>query len=52
MAVAEQEKTFTEVLAKRGLSLRTDLLKPLVNWLSPDFAHRRFNTRYFAATVP
>ena len=35
-----------------GLSVRTDLLKPLVNWLSPDFAHRRFNTRYFAATLP
>ena len=51
-AVADQEKSFTDVLAKRGLSLRTDLLKPLVNWLSPDFAHRRFNTRYFAATVP
>jgi 8-oxo-dGTP pyrophosphatase MutT (NUDIX family) len=51
-AVANQDKSFTEVLAKRGLSLRTDLLKPLVNWLSPDFAHRRFNTRYFAATVP
>ena len=51
-AVAEQEKSFTDLLAKRGLSLRTDLLKPLVNWLSPDFAHRRFNTRYFAATVP
>ncbi len=51
-AVADQEKTFTDVLAKRGLSVRTDLLKPLVNWLSPDFAHRRFNTRYFAATVP
>jgi hypothetical protein len=52
IAVAEQEKSFTDVLAKRGLSIRTDLLKPLVNWLSPDFAHRRFNTRYFAATVP
>ncbi len=51
-AVADQEKSFTDVLAKRGLSVRTDLLKPLVNWLSPDFAHRRFNTRYFAATVP
>jgi 8-oxo-dGTP pyrophosphatase MutT (NUDIX family) len=51
-AVAEQEKSFTDVLAKRGLSVRTDLLKPLVNWLSPDFAHRRFNTRYFAATLP
>ena len=52
VAVADQEKTFTELLAKRGLSLRTDLLKPLVNWRSPDFAHRRFDTRYFAATVP
>ncbi|WP_306959276.1 NUDIX hydrolase [Arthrobacter bambusae] len=51
-AVAAQDKSFTDVLAKRGLSLRTDLLKPLVNWLSPDFAHRRFNTRYFAATLP
>jgi hypothetical protein len=51
-AVASQEKSFTEMLTKRGLSLRTDLLKPLVNWLSPDFAHTRFNTRYFAATVP
>ncbi|MEC5179745.1 NUDIX hydrolase [Arthrobacter sp. CG_A4] len=52
VAVAEQEKSFTELLAKRGLSVRTDLLKPLVNWLSPAFAHRRFNTRYFAATLP
>jgi ADP-ribose pyrophosphatase YjhB (NUDIX family) len=51
-AVAGQDKSFAEMLAKRGLSVRTDLLKPLVNWLSPDFAHRRFNTRYFAATVP
>lgn len=52
VAVADQEKTLAELLAKRGLSLRTDLLKPLVNWRSPDFAHRRFDTRYFAATVP
>ncbi|HEX7201944.1 MAG TPA: NUDIX hydrolase [Arthrobacter sp.] len=52
IAVAEQEKTFTQVLEKRGLLLRTDLLKSLVNWRSPDFAHRRFDTRYFAATVP
>lgn len=51
-AVADQDKSFTDVLAKRGLSVRTDLLKPLVNWLTPDFSHRRFNTRYFAATVP
>jgi 8-oxo-dGTP pyrophosphatase MutT (NUDIX family) len=52
IAVAEQEKTLAQVLEKRGLLLRTDLLKSLVNWRSPDFAHRRFDTRYFAATVP
>ncbi|MCZ2401816.1 NUDIX hydrolase [Paenarthrobacter sp. Z7-10] len=51
-AIASQEKTFAELLAKTGLGLRTDLLKPLVNWISPDFAHRRFNTRYFAAAAP
>ncbi|MCY0905576.1 NUDIX hydrolase [Arthrobacter sp. H14-L1] len=51
-AIANQDKTFGEMLAKRGLALRTDLLRPLVNWLSPDFAHRRFNTRYFAAAAP
>ena len=51
-AIANQEKSFTEALSRRGLSLRTDLLKSLVNWRSPDFAHQRFDTRYFAATVP
>ena len=42
-AVAGQEKSFAEALARRGLGVRTDLLKPLSNWLSPDFAHRRFD---------
>lgn len=51
-AVAGQDKSFTSVLAKRGLGLRTDLLRPLSHWISPDFAHRRFDTRYFAAAVP
>ncbi|WP_026556039.1 NUDIX hydrolase [Arthrobacter sp. 35W] len=51
-AIAAQDKTFAEMLGRRGLALRTDLLKPLVNWVSPDFMHRRFNTRYFAAAAP
>ena len=45
-------RSLAQILDKRGLLLRTDLLKPLVNWRTPDFAHRRFDTRYFAATVP
>ncbi|WP_299167264.1 NUDIX hydrolase [uncultured Arthrobacter sp.] len=51
-AIAAGEKTFAEILGKRGLGLRTDLIKPLSAWLSPDFAHRRFDTRYFAAAQP
>lgn len=51
-ALVSQDITFQELLGKHGLSLRTDLLKPLMNWISPDFAHRRFNTRYFAAALP
>ena len=51
-ALAGQEISFAELLGKRGLGLRTDLLRPLVHWVTPDFAHRRFDTRYFAATLP
>lgn len=51
-AVAGQDKSFAALLNRRGLSLRTDLLKPLAHWESPDFAHRRFSTRYFAAALP
>ncbi|WP_417219956.1 NUDIX hydrolase [Arthrobacter sp.] len=50
--VAGQDVAFTAMLAKRGLGLRTDLLRPLSHWISPDFAHRRFDTRYFAAALP
>nr|WP_237762748.1 NUDIX hydrolase [Arthrobacter sp. ERGS1:01] len=51
-AIAAQDDTFAALLARRGLALRTDLLTPLSHWLSPDFAHRRFDTRYFAAARP
>ncbi|WP_336856007.1 NUDIX hydrolase [Sinomonas albida] len=51
-AVAAQEIGFAELITKRGLGLRTDLLRPLVHWVTPEFAHRRFDTRYFAATLP
>lgn len=51
-AVAEEDISFTELLNGRGLGLRTDLLRPLARWVSPDFAHRRFDTWYFAAAMP
>ena len=51
-SIAAQETTFAALLERYGLALRTDLLKPLSHWTSPDFAHRRFDTRYFAAARP
>lgn len=51
-SIAAQETTFASLLERYGLALRTDLLKPLSHWTSPDFAHRRFDTRYFAAARP
>lgn len=51
-AIASQEITFSSLLERRGLALRTDLLKPISHWVSPDFLHRRFDTRYFTAAGP
>ncbi len=51
-SIAAQESTFASLLERYGLALRTDLLKPLSHWTSPDFAHRRFDVRYFAAARP
>ncbi|WP_026550050.1 NUDIX hydrolase [Arthrobacter sp. Br18] len=51
-AINEGESNFSEILQRRGLGVRTDLIKPLSHWLSPDFAHRRFDTHYFAAAQP
>lgn len=51
-AINEGECRFADILGRRGLGVRTDLIKPLSHWLTPDFAHRRFDTHYFAAAQP
>lgn len=51
-AIASRDANFLDLLNRRGLGLRTDLLRPLSYWQSPDFALRRFETRYFAAVAP
>ncbi|WP_066296565.1 NUDIX hydrolase [Arthrobacter luteolus] len=52
VGIAAGEKSFPELLSRRGLGLRTDLLRALSNWRTADFALRRFDTRYFAAVQP
>ncbi|MCW4463998.1 NUDIX hydrolase [Glutamicibacter sp. MNS18] len=51
-SIAGQDIGFSTFLARRGLGVRTDLLRPIAHWLSPNFALRRFDTWYFSAAVP
>src|SRR5215217_1923285 len=46
------ELSLAEFFASAGLALRADLLKPWANWVTPAFAPRRYDTRFFLATVP
>ena len=41
-----------EVLGRRGLMLRADLLTPWARWITPEASPRRFDTWFFAAALP
>ncbi len=47
-----REISFTEFLERRGLRLRTDLLRLWGSWVTPVFEPRRFNARFFVAEMP
>jgi len=44
--------SLAEVLDRRGLVLRTDLLTPWARWITPEASPRRFDTWFFAAALP
>jgi 8-oxo-dGTP pyrophosphatase MutT (NUDIX family) len=46
------ELTFDRFLADRGLAVRADLLAAWGHWITPEFEPRRFDTRFFLATLP
>jgi 8-oxo-dGTP pyrophosphatase MutT (NUDIX family) len=47
-----REVSFTDFLERRGLKLRTDLLRLWGSWVTPVFEPRRFNARFFVAELP
>ena len=51
-ALEAREVSFTEFLDRRGLKLRTDLLRLWGSWVTPVFEPRRYNTRFFVALMP
>ncbi|MER7500684.1 NUDIX hydrolase [Nonomuraea pusilla] len=52
LALIDRSLAFADFLAKRGLVLRSDLLKPWAHWITPEVEHRRFDTRFFVAVLP
>ncbi len=51
-ALEARELAFTEFLARRGLVLRTDLLRFWGRWVTPVFEPKRYDTRFFVAELP
>jgi 8-oxo-dGTP pyrophosphatase MutT (NUDIX family) len=52
VALLAREVGFAELLADRGLVLRSDLLTPWDHWLTPEFEPRRYDTYFFLARLP
>jgi len=51
-ALESRELSFADFLARRGLTLRTDLLAAWTHWITPEFEPRRYDTRFFVAALP
>ncbi|WP_043516374.1 MULTISPECIES: NUDIX hydrolase [unclassified Actinoplanes] len=51
-AVLRRELTMADLLARRGLRLRDDLLLPWARWITPEFEPKRFDTWFFVALLP
>jgi 8-oxo-dGTP pyrophosphatase MutT (NUDIX family) len=51
-ALLSRELSLSELLAGRGLALRSDLLRPFAHWITPPVEPRRYDTKFFAAALP
>lgn len=51
-ALVNHEVSLTEVLVRRGLVLRSDLLGAWSGWLTPVFEPKRYRTWFFVASLP
>jgi 8-oxo-dGTP pyrophosphatase MutT (NUDIX family) len=51
-ALLTRDLSLAELLAGRGLALRSDLLRPFAHWITPPVEPRRYDTKFFAAALP
>ncbi|TYP87083.1 NUDIX hydrolase [Blastococcus xanthinilyticus] len=52
LGLLSRELSLSELLADRGLVLRSDLLRPFAHWITPPVEPRRYDTKFFAAALP
>ena len=51
-ALLDHTLSLAGLLNRRGLVLRSDLLRPWARWITPEVEPRRYDTRFFAAALP
>ncbi|MEU9554747.1 NUDIX hydrolase [Streptomyces fumanus] len=51
-ALVARDLSFAEFLERRGLVLRSDLLRAYARWITPEFEARRYDTWFFVAALP
>lgn len=51
-ALLDRSLSLAGMLARRGLVLRSDLLRPWAHWITPEIEERRYDTRFFVAALP
>jgi 8-oxo-dGTP pyrophosphatase MutT (NUDIX family) len=51
-ALLAREQSLSQLLLRRRLVLRSDLLSAQGHWLTPEFEPRRYDTWFFAALLP
>jgi 8-oxo-dGTP pyrophosphatase MutT (NUDIX family) len=51
-ALLDRSVSLAELLARRGLVVRSDLLRAWARWITPVVEPRRFDARFFVAALP
>ena len=51
-SLLSHELSLAQMLIRRGLVLRSDLLRARARWITPEFEPKRYDTRFFAALLP
>lgn len=52
LALLNREHSLSELLQRRGLVLRADLMRPWAHWITPVQEPKRFDTAFFLARMP